>query len=577
MDTQSEKDAPPKLRIGRLEIGINIVVQLVVLLVIFLMLNLLSSKYYKRWNWARNQKAELSEMTQSLLGNLQKPMQAIVFFSQPGEPEQDARELLREYEFASRGKLTVEDVDAELNFARARELQEKYKFGAIENVIILAYDGRSKFVNSGEMADMEKRDQMEEIQARMSGRNLPPPQMIGFKGEEVLTNEVLGLVEAKQNKLYVINGHGEYDLSGKKIETLALYARRQNLALANLTIADIEKVPDDANMVLILGPKFDYSERDLKVLSDYWDRKGHIFVTVGKTDGKTPKFFNWLAERGVKPQDNYVLRVANMSGSAVLQSAGIVARTESPVTSSLQGVSIEFLGATQSFELDRAKETIAKLKLTGLMVSPQGFWGDAEYKVGDSDAPMFDPKTDKAGPLTLGVLVEKEPSTDPNVKLETARLVVLGNSDFVSDEGLRSGPAAIDVASNSINWLLNRDTLIKIPPKQKEKMSLSLTIDQLNNIRVWVALYIPLIVALIGLYYLCARNRKNLFILTAWVAGAFLALVAAYYVLLWQLGMEEATRVPRNLIIAIGVAVSLTAISIIINHYENEKRAAAKS
>ena len=70
-----------------------------------------------------------------------------------GEVEQDARALLREYEFAAGGKLSIEDVDPEVNFARARELQTKYKFMDKENIIILDYDGRSKFINSVEMSE----------------------------------------------------------------------------------------------------------------------------------------------------------------------------------------------------------------------------------------------------------------------------------------------------------------------------------------------------------------------------------------------------------------------------------------
>jgi hypothetical protein len=576
-EVEKVKDAPAKLRVGRIEVGINIVVQLVVLIAMLVMVNYTAGKYFKRWSWIGKTSGDLSDMTRSLLGSLQKPMQAIVFFSQPGEAEADARAMLREYEFASGGKLTVEDVDPVLNFTRARDLQAKYKFGAIENVIILDYDGRSKFINSSEMAEMEQRDQMEEIQARMQGKNLPPPRMLAFKGEQVLTNEILALTEAKQNKLYLVNGHGEFDTVNKKLLVLQEYTKRQNLALTNLTLADVEKIPDDANMVMVLGPKFDWSERDLKILSDYWDRKGRIFMAIGKTAGKTPNLFAWLAVHGVKPQDDYVLRVANVGGMAALQSAAIVSANPTPVTSGLEGVAIELLGATQSFILDRAKETTEQLKLTGLLVSPKDFWGDVDYNVGDTDAPIFDPRKDRAGPLTMGVIIEKGASADPNVKLETSRLVVVGNSDFVSDEGFRVGPAAIDVASNSINWLLNREVLIKIPPKQKEKLALSLSLDKLNAIRVWVVLYIPLTVALIGIYYLCARYGRNLFILTAWLAFGFLVLVGAYYVLLWKLGMEEAKTVPRNLIIAIGVATSLTAVSIIVNHYENQKRVAAKN
>ena len=238
---QPPKDAAPKLRIGRIEIGINVIVQLAVLLAMVVMVNSLSAKYYKRWNWVKRNHSDLSPMTRSLLENLQKPMKAIVFFSRVGEVEQDARILLREYEFAAGGKLSIEDVDPEVNFARARELQTKYKFARVENIIILDYDGRSKFINSVEMSEMEEWNQMKELEAQM--RKRPPQQMLAFRGEQVLTNEILALTEPKQNRLYVINGHGEFDTNGGKLKGLIEYTRRQNLLLVNLTIADIEKVP----------------------------------------------------------------------------------------------------------------------------------------------------------------------------------------------------------------------------------------------------------------------------------------------------------------------------------------------
>ncbi len=573
---QPPKDAAPKLRIGRIEIGINVIIQLAVLLAMVVMVNSLSAKYYKRWNCVKRNHSDLSPMTRSLLENLQKPIKVIVFFSRMGEVEQDARALLREYEFAAAGKLSIEDVDPEVNFARARELQTKYKFDQKENIIILDYDGRSKFINSIEMAEMEEWDRMKDFEVQM--RKRPPQQMLAFQGEQVLTNEILALTEPKQNRLYVVNGHGEFDTSGGKLRALMEYTRRQNLLLVNLTIADFEKIPDDANMVLVLGPKFDFSARDLKVLSDYWDKKGRILLSVGKTGGKTPNLFKWVEERGVRLMDDYVLHRINLTGIPEVESGGIVSGATSPITEGIEGLSVELLGATQSMRLNREKDFQLRYKLTGIMVSPRDYWGDTEFNVGDgADTALFDPQKDHSGALTLAVQVEKGASVDPNVKLETPRLVVVGNSDFVSDDGLRVAPTVINLASNCINWLLGRETLIKVPPKVKERMTLSLTLEQLNTIRVWVVIYLPLCIALLGIYYLSWRNQKNLFILTAWVAFTFLQLVLAWYLLLWKLGMEEAKIVPRNLIIAVGIAVSLGAISIVVNHYENQKRAAAKS
>ena len=153
---QPPKDAAPKLRIGRIEIGINVIIQLAVLLAMVVMVNSLSAKYYKRWNCVKRNHSDLSPMTRSLLENLQKPIKVIVFFSRMGEVEQDARALLREYEFAAAGKLSIEDVDPEVNFARARELQTKYKFDQKENIIILDYDEELTMKEIGATLDLSE-------------------------------------------------------------------------------------------------------------------------------------------------------------------------------------------------------------------------------------------------------------------------------------------------------------------------------------------------------------------------------------------------------------------------------------
>ena len=163
---------------GRIEVGFNIVVQIALVIAALVMLNWLGNKYYARFDWSRGKNITLSPQTKALLGGLEKPVQAIVMFATGGEAEADAQVLLREYQFAAKGKLKVEEVDPYANLARAKDLQAQYKFGANENVVIFTYDGRHKFVNSGDLAEYEQMDQM----AMMTRRQ---PQMIGFKGEQV--------------------------------------------------------------------------------------------------------------------------------------------------------------------------------------------------------------------------------------------------------------------------------------------------------------------------------------------------------------------------------------------------------
>ena len=572
METQNT--TPPanakSLRVGRLEVGFNIIVQIALVIAGIVMLNWMGNKYYARWDWSHGKNTTLSPQTKALLGGLEKPVQAIVMFANVGEAEADAQTLLREYQFAAKGKLTVEEVDPYANLARAKDLQAQYKFGANENVVIFTYDGRHKFVNSGDLAEMEQMDQMAMMMARRQ------PQMIGFKGEQVFTSTLLELTETRQNKIYLVGGHGEYESTSKEIAGLGEFLSRQNLKSETLKLADKDRIPDDANLLMILGPRFDYSERDLKLLSEFWEKNGRIFIGTGWTNGKTPNLNDWLAARGVRPQNDAVIRVVSLGNLAGMQPLeAITVNQGSPITKDIDGVATEMFGPTQSLLLDRNLEKAAGIQLRVLLGAPEGFWGETEYNPGDrTTVPMFDPKKDHVGPLTLGVAVERGGSADPKVKLETSRMVVFGNGDFLTDKGLQVGQASLELALNSINWLLNRENLISIPPKVKEKQSLKLTDAQVGTIRWWVMVFIPLMIAVFGLYHLMWRSGKNVFVLTLWLASAFLVAVVLWLALRWQLGLWKPTiKMSATFWITIGVAVLIGAAAGIANTYEQKRRA----
>ncbi len=565
METNNTKG----FRIGRIEVGFNIIMQILLVIAGLVMLNWIGNKYYARLDWSHGKNTVLSPQTKALLAGLEKPVQAIVMFAQAGEAEADAQALLREYSFAAKGKLTVEEVDPYANLARAKDLQAQYKFGANENVVIFTYDGRHKFVNSSDLAEYEQLDQM----AMMTRRQ---PQMIGFKGEQVFTSTLLELTETKQNKLYLVGSHGEYDATSRETTGFREFLSRQNLKAETLKLSEKDSIPEDASMLLILGPRFDFSERDLKLLTEYWEKKGRILLCTGWTNGKTPNLNAWLGTRGVRPQNDAVVRVISLGNLAGMQPLeAVITNDGSPITKDLAGVASEMFGPTQSLELDRNIEKASNLQLTRLLGAPEGFWGETEYNPGDrTTVPFFDPKKDHAAPLTLGVSVERGGSADPKVKLETSRMVVFGNGDFLSDKGLQVGQASLDLALNSVNWLLNRENLISIPPKVKEKQNLKLSDAQVNVIRWWVMVFIPAIIAIFGLYHLMWRSGKNVFALTLWLAAAFLLAVALWLTLQWQLGLWKPTiKMSPKFWIAIGGAVAIGAAAAIANGVEQKRRA----
>lgn len=499
-NSSSPEAAPKVVKIHRFQIGVNVLIQALVLVAIVLMVNYVSFRHFKRWDFSRDRKYELSTQTKNLLKNLPKPVQAIVFFSSAAEIAPDVNSLLKEYEYASDKKFKMEIVDPYRNLSRAQDLQAKYKFGANENIVILDIDGKSKFVNAADMADFEMPDQM----AQMMGQQ--QPRLKGFKGEQAITSALLELSEDKPSKLYFVSGHGEPELNSQDLKVFAESLKRQNIQIASLNLLNVDSIPEDARGLIICGPKYDYTELEMKRINDFWEKKGRLFVLLNPF-AKTEHLAAFLATQGVVPQDDRILRTGTFlkmddQGKPQLTSGVIgdpvfdIVDSHTKITKDLEGVSKKLLGPTQSLEVDKAREAVAKLHIIPVMKSGEGFWGETDLASGEEKV-FFDPKKDLMGPLNIGVAVEK--GGVDGVKMDNSRLFAVGNAEMLGNNAYRTSEGfTIDLTVNVLNWLLDREEKIGIPPKEKKNVTISLSEKQLGNLAMAVMLLLPGIVAFFG-------------------------------------------------------------------------------
>src|SRR5881394_2607623 len=175
-----------RIRIGRVRIGLNVVVQIVLILFLAAMVNSLAFKHYKRWDFSRDQKYALSDKTKRFLDTLKGKMRITVFFSPNTPITADLQNLLTEYQYAGKGKIDVEQIDPERSLSRAKELFDKYKVVTDESLLVLDYNGRNKTVKASEMADVDQ-----------SGMAIvgEGPRVAAFKGEQAITSAMIDLVE----------------------------------------------------------------------------------------------------------------------------------------------------------------------------------------------------------------------------------------------------------------------------------------------------------------------------------------------------------------------------------------------
>jgi hypothetical protein len=477
-------------KIRRVRIGFNVLAQIVLVLFLVAMVNSIAFKHYARWDFSRDQKYALSDKTKRFLDTLKSKMRITVFFPPATPITTDVQNLLTEYQYAGKGKIDIEHIDPERNLSRAKELFDRYKVVTDEPLLVVDYEGRNKTVKASEMADIDQ-----------SGMALGEgPRVAAFKGEQAITSAMIDLVEGKKKTLGYVLGHKEPPLlEGSTISILKTFIENENIQFKELNLLDLDAIPDEVKTVMIIGPQYDFSDREMKLLHNFWDKQGRILLLLDPT-AKTPKLDGFINGLGVKVNDDRLMVFLRTGIQELALTRDVQARFlgDSPVTKRLADVRALFLGGTSSLTLETDRVRAANIRVEPLIQAEKGYFAEADYNTEDQAKLQADAKQNSNTPLIIGAAIEKGGSADERVQLNSSRLVVVSNATFVQDNAITQDQQGLDFMSGSVNWLLSREQLIGIAPKVSKPLTFSLNGDELARLRWIVLVFMPLIPAVIG-------------------------------------------------------------------------------
>src|SRR5947199_6760392 len=115
-------------------------------------------------------------------------------------------------------------------------------------------------------------------------------------------------VEGKKKTLGYVTGHKEPPLSvpTSPITVLKTFIENENIKFQELNLLDQPVIPADVNAVIILGPQYDFSDREMNVLRDFWDKQGRILLLIDPA-ANTPRLRAFLDELGVRVNDDRLM------------------------------------------------------------------------------------------------------------------------------------------------------------------------------------------------------------------------------------------------------------------------------
>jgi ABC-type uncharacterized transport system involved in gliding motility auxiliary subunit len=504
MATEETQPSKPQ-KIHRVRIGLNVLVQVSLLLFLAVMANYLGFEHYRRWDLSRDKKFALSDKTKRFLQSMPGKARITVLFTPSNPIATDVQGLLTEYQYAAKGKLDVETVDPERNLSRAKALLDKYKIVPGEELLILDYDGRNKTVKASEMAEVDQGNPM-------LGE---PPKITAFKGEQAVTSALIELVEGKKNSIGYVLGHKEPPIAeptpsapammptapppNSPIKVVQAFIESENIKFQPLNLFEVGAIPPELKIILINGPQYDFSDREMKLLREFWEKQGRILLLLDPS-AKTPKLNAFLNELGVKVNDNRLMAMVKTGIQEIGLLRDVQARFlgDNPITKRLADARGIFPGGACSLTIEPDRVRTANIRLQPLVQAEKGYWAEADYNSGDQEKYQQDALKNGDAIHTIAVSVEKGGSADERVQANSSRMVVVSNAAFIQDSVIQQDQQALDFVSGAVNWLLSREQLIGIAPKVSQTLVFSLDENAMRNLRWLILVLLPLIPAVLG-------------------------------------------------------------------------------
>jgi ABC-type uncharacterized transport system involved in gliding motility auxiliary subunit len=471
-------------KIKKAAIGINVTAACLIVLAIFLMLNYLSYRHYKRFDWTEDKYYSLSDKTIKVVKGLDLPIKVYVFYQPMNRIYPDIKELLNRYQDLNKN-IEVEYVDPEKDPARVRFLLKKFKISspAGANLVVFEQKDRNKYVYDKDIVELD-----------YSGMRFRQPLRIkAFKGEQVFTSAILNLTQGKQPIVYLVGGHGEKNIEGTGQEGLQVASTlldRENLKVEKLVLYEKKEVPKDCDLLMIIGPKEPYMDEEKKSVGEYLENGGHLFVALDpRTNSGLETFLKgWDVDIG----NNIVVDPASAQRLLFFSALNLFVNNYLPheITSEMKRTATLF-AEVRSVMPGSDNQDLSASSL--VQTSPHG-WGEITM---DEETFRFD-EGDLKGPVSIGVAVEANPGKTAGKPIENVRIVVIGDSDFIANGQIGNlGNASFFL--NIVNWLTNREKLIAIGPKIPEQTRVRLNAEQMNHILWFSLLGLPACSVLLGL------------------------------------------------------------------------------
>lgn len=487
--------------------GTNVLVSTVSVVVILGLVNFLGVRYAQQIDLTENRIFSLAPQTEQLLQGLDQPVKLLIFSANPSPTDE---QLLENYQRQS-DRFQYEYIDPQANPVLAQQVGVQFP-GEVYLELGTEEERTYRYVQA-----------------------ITPDQPLS---EQSITNAIAQLNSTRQFKVYMTQGHGERSFQAGQGGLSEAIARLQdnNYIVEPLQLTEEGQIPEDADVVIVPGPKQPFLEAEVEALETFATRGEGLLLLLDPTT--QPGLDGLLEDWGVTLRSNAIILDPDGAAVGLGPAAPLITQySPHPITEQLSGMSYYPVAQPISLEEIADVEAVPFL-LTGTSAQVQPIDENGEVQV--------DPNAPQQGSLAVGVALSRpvvdapneasgetsgedataenaaaeesegetpetpeDENTDPSAEEEAiaeSRLVVIGNSAFATD-GLFSQVLNGDVFLNSVAWLNNQEgEVLAIRPKAATNRRILLTLPQQAGLAVVSLLIVPLLAVAIAVFLWLKRR-----------------------------------------------------------------------
>ena len=453
-------------RRGRFGTGTTVMIS--IFLGVIILLNGISINNFRLIDATALGQFTFAQQTKDVLEAVNKPVKALCFFV----PSKDrygvttyASDLLAGYQEFS-DSLSIEYIDPDLHPDRARQ----YKIREYQTIVFESEE-KTRLVSPSEITVF-------------SDQGTP----VAIDAEHAFTSAILEVTGQAQKKVYFLTGHGEADIYSTY--SAAHYGLQDDLYLVDtLNLITNSTVPTDCSVLVIASPRSPLTPMEVDVIDRYIKSGGQALILA---DPGYPDSIAQLASPwGL-----------NLSDGTVIDTASSLAPYKDIplVTADMNfffyhaGLNIRsyFPGAIAMIPKE---ETPSGIDMKPLVATSQDSWLEKDFD--PTEEPVYDEGIDVRGPLAIGMVLAAPPTDGGQSSDKLVRLIVIGDSDFASDNHYREVNNS-DLFLNCVNWLAEETELISTRRNVLPFRRLAVNPDQANFINYSSLILPPLLVLMVG-------------------------------------------------------------------------------